>query len=440
VTARLTEMDLLRVYHLLPILLNILAIPAFCYLAAHFTRDRAAFICAALLYPLMPESYIWQISGGGLPRSMAAALSLMAVGVALRAARRPRRSAMTACGVLVGLAILSHLEWGLCAALGVALALLTGGHSRRFGFVVGAAAISAVIISPWLVAIGLRHGPGPFLASATGSQWDMLMFLRRFFSVQIFAGALVWPAVIGGLRRVQAGDPFAPLWATVILLTTPRMGLAAGLAIPTALLAGEGLKAVADWVRARIGPHDTAMTAGADQSDALLKNPPLVVLLALAAGLLFTPLPGLFIDEGVAAQLDPPTRSAMDRVRRDSPPDATFVVISDAGVWWGDRVAEWFPLLASRESLTTAQGLEWVAPGVFTAKLRDIQALKAVQFNAPKVLPQFVAASYCRADYVALFLPANDVLYDEFAHSSSFRLIFREPRAAVLETRRLGCT
>src|SRR5690348_8015929 len=110
----LTGADLFRVYRHLPLALNLLAIPGFCYLAKQYTTERLVFVCAPLLYALMPESFIWQIQGGGMPRALAAVLALFGVGLALRAARkRPSIPAAVACGLLVGLSILSHLEWGM---------------------------------------------------------------------------------------------------------------------------------------------------------------------------------------------------------------------------------------------------------------------------------------------------------------------------------------
>ena len=46
-------------------------------------------------------------------------------------------------------------------------------------------------------------------------------------------------------------------------------------------------------------------------------------------------------------------------VAENTPADSTFLVISER-FWAGDRVAEWFPVLAQRHNLDTVQGTEWL--------------------------------------------------------------------------------
>src|SRR5262249_3710287 len=154
------------------------AIPAFCWLAAQVSRDRRVTMAATLVYAVMAQSFVWQITGGGLPRSLAALLALLAVGLALRGAKRPTLGDRVGAGCLIGLAILSHLEWGIFAASGVALAFLTrSGLRRGIGATAAAALVSLVVIAPWVLTILARFGAAPFLSSAGGSEWNPGQFL-----------------------------------------------------------------------------------------------------------------------------------------------------------------------------------------------------------------------------------------------------------------------
>jgi len=46
------------------------------------------------------------------------------------------------------------------------------------------------------------------------------------------------------------------------------------------------------------------------------------------------------------------------------------VLVISAEPWWRDRSSEWFPVLASRISVATPQGLEWFPNGRFD-RVRD---------------------------------------------------------------------
>lgn len=50
-TARITGAEMFSVFYWLPIILNLLAIPAFCFLATQLLRERVAYGAAAILVP-----------------------------------------------------------------------------------------------------------------------------------------------------------------------------------------------------------------------------------------------------------------------------------------------------------------------------------------------------------------------------------------------------
>lgn len=432
--SRVTGAELLDVYYFLPITLNVLAVPAFCYLARQFTGDRAILAGAALLYALLPESFIWQITGGGLPRALAALLSILAIATALDCARRPRKRLILLCGVLVGLAILSHLEWGMFAAIGVTFALITKGTGwSRVVLTLAAGAIALAVIAPWLLAVFGQHGVDPFLSSSSASQWNF-KFVERILTADLFANVLAWPAILGMIKALQDREWFLLSWAPVIITTTPRMGDSSGLAIPTAILAAYGVRLVADFIQGEAArellPGAAARLFDGSRSRFGMRLGTLAVL-AITLAVLASPLRWIFIDRRIVEQIDPQSRAAMAWIARNTSPDSRFVVVSDANNWWGDRIAEWFPVLTRRASLTTAQGLEWAGKGVFVSKLAEIELFKAVQSGSPEFLPRFIRGYYCRASYLALF-PASPKLRAAFAQSDA-RLVFENQQAAIYE-------
>jgi hypothetical protein len=69
-------------------------------------------------------------------------------------------------------------------------------------------------------------------------------------------------------------------------------------------------------------------------------------------------------EAGVLTSLSRDERDAMRWVAANTPPASRFFVVPDVG-WPYDKVAEWFPVLAERQSIATVQGREWMPNGEF---------------------------------------------------------------------------
>lgn len=434
--ARASSSDLLGIFYWLPILLNMLAVPAFCFLAAQVTKDRAAFLCACVLYVQLPDSFVWQITGGGLPRSLGAVLALLAVGLAFRGARAPSRKALLLCGLSTGLAVLSHLEWGMFAAAGVSLAFLSStiGWKRPVLLTSAAGAIAVIVVAPWIIAILSRHGLDPFLSSSSASNWNPGNFIGSTVTGRIF-GLLILPAALGAFVTIARRNWFLVAWALTTMLLTPRMGANVGLAIPASLLAGHGLKAAGQFLSNELGFRTTRWSALRPAKAWAGIELPVFALLILTSLLLATPLRWTYHDPRIVEQLDPASRDALAWIRRHTPQASSFVVISGAPLWFVDSVAEWFPYLAGRESVTTGQGLEWAGKGVFVAKTNEIGAFKAAQQAAPALAAALVREHYCGVDYVALFLPPAAPERQSLLKSADFEAVYANEGASVFRAR-----
>jgi hypothetical protein len=440
--------DLFTVYHVLPRFLNLLAIPVFCLFAARVSRNRVVFLLASLLYALMPDSMVWQITGGGLPRSLAAILALAALATAIPLAEgRGGRRRIIMTGLLVGLAVLSHLEWGIFAATSVSLLIAVRSPLRRTAALLPAIGLVALLlILPWLLWVFTQHGLAPFQSSMSGSGWSTATFVQRVLTVDLFASTLAIPALLGMGHLLRTRDPFLLLWPLFILLLTPRMADAAGLAIPTAILAAYGLAAVGEAVRSWLLREENGSWRA--RLPTLMREPGGVPAVTIALALffgstLFTNLQWLFTERGQVEQLSPANRRALAWIRDNAPADSRFVVVTPAPSWYSDRIAEWFPYLAGRESLTTAQGQEWAGPGRFSARLDQIGRFKLVQLVEPAVLPTYLRRNLCDADFVAVFMPDREQAARALIQSPLFRPVHRaeafvllRPVGACLTTQR----
>jgi hypothetical protein len=211
------------------------------------------------------------------------------------------------------------------------------------------------------------------------------------------------------------------------------MGASAGLAIPASILAGYGLKAAGGFMLdlvASFGDRFGRRLTILRRSWFDVETPVWSLLLLFSLALL-TPIRGLYHDASIVQQVDEPSRSAMRWIRERTRPGASFVVVSEAQHWFLDRIAEWFPFLTERRSLTTAQGLEWGGSGVMVAKLGEITAFKTAHQSAPNLLPSLVRAEYCGADYVALFFPEGAPERQSFSGAGSYTSVFSNESAQI---------
>jgi hypothetical protein len=235
---------------------------------------------------------------------------------------------------------------------------------------------------------------------------------------------------------IHRRDWFLVVWLVLAVLLTPRMGASAGFGIPAAILAGYGFKAAGEFA------YDLLVSLGVlrgrlSQPERLSSvRGPLIALPVLFYSFIFlTPIPTLYHRPVVLEQVGEGSRDAMRWIASHTDPRATFVVISSAEEWYLDRIAEWFPYLTARSSITTAQGLEWAGPGVFEKKTREISRFKLAQAGAPEFMPPFVEERYCAADHVAVFAASNTAERQSFLKSAAFQPVFANEEALVLKRR-----
>jgi hypothetical protein len=303
-------------------------------------------------------------------------------------------------------------------------------------------AVALAVILPWLLTVIGEHGTAPFRSSSSASNWSLDDAIRRTLAADVFASSLAIPAMVGIVRLVRNRDPFLVLWAPLIFATTPRMGLASGLGVPTAILAAYGLREVADLVAE--GLSDERSASWRRRLPTLTRSYAGFPILVSAAVLFYaltltTNVQWLFTARAPMEQIDRPSRELMAWIRANTPPGSRFVVVTPAQYWFSDRIAEWFPYLTSRASLTTAQGLEWAGPGVFSAKVGEVERIKLVGSVEPALLPAFVQRHYCGADFIALFHESDAPIRQAFARSPAFRPVQATAHNLLVRPVSSGC-
>lgn len=356
--------DPLAIVHQLPIVMNILYVLAFALLLVRMGYSRPFVAIAVLVFGTSLRSFEWLVMGGGLSRGLGSLFLLLTL-LALRprpnlSTRGPTAVGLVGGGVLVGCAVLSHLEWGVLAACSALIYLALGARTVRSfaarAMIVGLSAV--VIVVPWFLTVYGTHGLQPFLAASGTSGWQAAL-------PSIAVHTIVWQSsvfapfiVIGAVVALRARDLFWFAFLLCTLFLTPRHS-PTPVVMPLAVLAAYGILECRAWL-ARRGAWWQRASAG------------------VAAGLCLLAGARLYLDWNRSDGFGPvpaETRAAMGWVAGRHR-GATFAVINDMP-WYYDASAEWFPALSGALSTTTAQGREWLPGQDFERVTAASDAIKA---------------------------------------------------------------
>lgn len=383
-----TSLPLADVMRLLPVTFSILELPAFFLLARDLLPDRRQAAVATLAFAVEPYAYSVHITGGGLTRSLGMLFAILAVWQGLRLLRTGARPiTIVSTGGLAGLGALSHPESGVFVTLALGLAWVFQSRSRPvFARLLAAGLVAALVSTPWWLVVVLQHGTGPLSAALAGTDRDLVASVVTFLFVYLLQGPLPVFGLLALLGEVQVAvtrRPFLIVWLASICLVDLRYSPVAG-AVPASLLVAIGSFEVAV-------PTVTSLAHRMHRTDPARWSGALV-------GLVVVSLAGVGVLQnlswyGPSVALTSADRTAMAWVASKQPPGRAFVVLGGP-TWGSDDVAEWFPALADHRSLTTSQGLEWVAGG---AHSREVQAEAALRTCQPEV------ADGCLADWLATY-------------------------------------
>ena len=448
----LFKFNILDIVRYMPLVFNILSICAFVLLASRLIKDKVIFLYTCLFFPLIPRSYEWLIMGGGVTRSVGFFFALIAAYQATRIGVKHDVRAFVYCSLFLSMAALSHMEWGITGVVTVSLIILSKQFSRRrFVLVIALGAVVLIMTSPWWITLLIRYGLDPFLAASKTSEWEPSKFqnilsILNIFNDELGGIPLSVLAIIGWLLSVVRKDWFLPVWLVAIFLTTPRHGPTAA-AMPLAILASVGLAQfiMPLLIQAAVSTKNTFNIVQVFLSKLNRNNtfyqrllPNYVIgscIIAVMYILLMTKIHYSKYTPLVA--LTETERSAMVWLKNNTPSESEFVVLSGSFSWQDDRVAEWFPVLADRKSLTTAQGLEWIRGNVFRSKVERIEELKRNQASSNNELGSYIESHYDSSRYVAVFIPHINTSYGNFVESG-YRIVYEKDSVLVFERIGLG--
>ena len=380
---------LLTLFRILPFAASTACILAFYLLAREMLQSRAALSAALIAFAIVPRGFVWLLMGGGLTRSFGYLFALLALHqIWLLYTRRSLRYVPLAT-IFSALTVLSHLGTAPFVAFSALLFLLFRGRHREgvLGSVlIGAGAL--VLTAPWWATVISMHGIGPFLAArATGGSIFSDVAARHGSMLGVSCDSslatpardfpVIWILALLGVvwcvreRRLLV----LPVWWAMILLLDTRAGSTYA-AAPVAMLAG---LAAVHLIWPLLAPR-----AHADRWSAIA-----------AADSCWRQRAGARLGRRVGdrsiivrneSAYSPRSRRRSRRHAVDGGAHRFLarVLVLTSSPWQIDKVSEWFPVLASRTSVATVQGSEWLPRRAFYTFIGG----RRVSVRAPRAEPR----------------------------------------------------
>ncbi len=379
IASSVTGIEPLVFLRFLPPILSTLAIVAFAWLAQGILREKSQVLVGTFLFATLPEAYQNSILGGGITKSLAVALVLVALGVGVRAMRTGTPRGLALCGVLIGLAQLAHPYAGPASAIGLLfIVLLVGPSRRRIAGYLGAGVLAILVASPWWLRVLVAAGPEPLLSAASGSSDPVLGIVAQSYVLLVSSGlpllaAACWVATAAALLRPSRTLIVLGGWSLVVAAIDQRNAYLS-FPVPAALFGAAGVASVAASLR----PTGVRFRGWTRRSRPFVGG----ALMALAAVAVAIPL----VVPGITGPRDPlrePDLAAARAVETLLPPGTRVLVITGVP-WYADDISEWLPALTTSISVATPQGTEWAGPGVFA---RTVAAHEEAQGCADEGVP-----------------------------------------------------
>lgn len=424
-------MDVLR---LLPPAISILTIPVFFSFAQLFLKDDALSLFASLWFALIPPIFTWQIMGGGLTRSLGLFFALLTITELYRLTQQPQRLLFLKAGIFISLTLLSHPAaiWFVTYSA-LFFIIISERKTKSFFRILSAGFVSLLFSSPWWILILNRFGISPFI-SISGNSFNSIgsilgtLFLRFTSEPFLQIGAVL--GLIGLLLCLRNRKIVLPVWVLLISVVQGR-GWETYIQVPFTMLIGIGLVELLLMVR----PKEITFSesgGGNYQSipDIIRGTVPkfglvYILVLGIISAFMSVPKPGLN-----QAEVD-----AMQWVEGNVPANSSFALVTgDAS---DDVIAEWFPAIAGRSSLTTAQGFEWQG-NIFHKRISNHNALQACAVQKVDCLVQWSAITNNEIEYVYLVVSQTSMysttnLMGALNSSSDYLQIYTSPEVKIFK-------
>ena len=380
--------DLLPIMRFFPLIFNILTIPAFYSLCSKLLRNQNEVLFATLTFAVLPPAYEWLIMGGGLTRSPAYLLSILAWNISFSFIKTDSKKDLFFTIILAGLSGLCHIEICMITVIFILLTFLyKDGFSKCIKYGVIFLCGVFLIMTPYFYSIIQSHGVAPLKAALFSGEFDQWKSITRLLVGNISGEAFYTPLIIISLLGLgvclQKKDYLIPLFVLAVVIFNPR-SMDRSLVFPMSFLSGIGFNEIIYPYFSKTKFQDTIYHLNEVNKKVRISMTwvGLILISYLIIRSAITSMAFLMIPGASLNHVSQDDRNAMFWVRDNTDKDEKFLILSKTTNWQTDYRSEWFPALADRKSITTVQGSEWLQDRIFY-HLQDIHeaASKCISSN-----------------------------------------------------------
>ena len=247
----------LEILRWLPVIVDLLTIPAFFLFAETLFEDRPRAAIATVFYALAPV-YGWEIMGGGLTRSFGVLFMLLALHFSVRSFKTGLWKFVFLASAFGGLSVLSHPQTAIHTAFGITFFWLFTKHSWKKvlqAFVL--AALAGLVSAPWWLTVYLQHGAAPFISAMSSGVHDLSplkLFVSDLFARDTFIPILMILRVAGIIWEAAHRRFTLLLWAALAYFLDERSaGTTSFLAFSLLCAIGfaDALPFLVNWLKTR---------------------------------------------------------------------------------------------------------------------------------------------------------------------------------------------
>ncbi len=438
----LTKTDVTQILGWMPALISTFSILAFYRLSTRLTFSRFQASLATILFALMPRAIATFISGGGLTRSLGQLFMLLTLASVIDLYRSGQKRHIGYAALFGSLTVLSHPEaivFTVSFSFVSWFFLSRSWNSLRDSLLVSLAVI--LLTSPWWLTVLFSTGVHGFVSALQtgGSQLAIFNLLFLTFLGEPFATLMTALGLLGIIIQLIRKDYFWLVWLVLPFIVDGRSATTVAV-IPFALLAALALDEL-------ILPalHGLNQKLIQWQAELISMQEIAIIICLIFYSLVSAQQAGIQLASNV---LSVGNREAMTWVKGNTSAGARFLVLTGALSPVCDPVAEWFPALASRHSVMTIQGTEWLLGKRFGSFLSEASDLQSCLYLSDDCLGTWLAKNKPQFDYlyVSKKLVADDCkpltpppnfsfFFDTLSRDPNYQSVFDSDSVAIYRQR-----
>lgn len=402
----------------LPVIITTLNIPLFYFLSRNFLNSEPLAALSTLIFALTPNSYWWNIVGGGLTRSLGTLFFTATILCAHQMFQRG--STKWVVGTIISGAgcVLSHPAWAAQAVIASLLLFLFFGRDKQ-GMKLSAIVALCIfcITALWWLPVIQNHGIGTLLNAGQEAQ-QRWMFWTVFFALSFtgeYAPVIGVLGLLGFFIHLARKEFLLVAWVLSSLIFDPRGGLPVSI-FPFSMMAAVAL----------------AEGIGSQMSGSINTSSWLDVLSGWSGRLFWGFFILLFtynafqVSNTLSFQrLNSEERKSIEWVKKNIAPESQFLILDQQGNPLLSPLTEWFPALSERRSIATIQGTEWLnGSDHYAMKISAIREVHECLYQGVGCLTRTQGQLADRYDYILLSGGEYFPLLTELSASTDFLLIY----------------